>query len=101
MGASRDLGDAAVSLRSRVRDLVDPRCAHVDCGESLRGDDLTLPVTVSDEAARVLGRRQVEFHGTCAASSDLLTGDSPWDLDQAAVNRALGLVPPVSASMED
>lgn len=88
-----------MGIRDRVRDYFDPHCAHVDCGGSLRGDDLTLPVTLSDEAASTLGRRRVEFHAGCADGL-LVGGDVPWEADQGAINRALGLVPPASADRE-
>ncbi|KPM55714.1 hypothetical protein ACG83_10550 [Frankia sp. R43] len=88
-----------MNLLARIQKVLDPRCDHIDCGEPLRGDRLTLPVRLSDRAADVLGRRHVEFHADCANSSHLLAGgDESWQVDQDAVNRALGLVPPVGPS---
>lgn len=82
------------TLFARVREYFDPRCAHVDCGEPI-GDGPRLPVTLSRDAAHVMRRGGVKFHGGCANAAGLLVPDGePWTLDQDAVNRALGLVPP-------
>lgn len=82
------------ALSARVREFFDPHCAHVDCGEPLGGGS-RLPVTLSREASRVMHRGAVEFHAECANAAGLLVPDGePWTLDQGAVNRALGLVPP-------
>ncbi len=81
------------SLKARLRDHVDPRCDDVDCGSPLATDVLRLPVRLSTEAAAEVGRRNVEFHGDCANARGLLlpVEAGPWQLDQDAVGRALGL----------
>ena len=81
-----------MKLPARVREYFDPHCAAVDCGQSI-GDGPRLPVRLSDGAAAQVGRRDVEFGADCANARGLLLpdGEGPWQLDQDAVDRALGL----------